>query len=226
MTVDSHDPITSAKQNILVKSTPYFYSQPWVKIEYFEPMRLSAFPEKLTQDVLMAPMSSEYPAFADEVNKPSSPVNPHGLLVKNANLLLECFFHFEGLHSKIGRDLVLYTVGKACELSSEGARTLQRHVGCTLDTLREGRMDFLRRTKGTFIPSSEDHNIGELARRVDRYIDLKSEEPQEVDEKWYEDPAFENLWFEWQGILEHKGLRTTEGHKEIGKSNKMDRKGH
>ncbi|KAG6356358.1 hypothetical protein INS49_015746 [Diaporthe citri] len=212
VTVDSDDQIISANRDILVEPTSDKYKQAIVKIEYFEPMRLSAFPDELTEAALMTPIPSEYQALEDELRRPPSPTKPHSVLVTNANLLLECFFHFEGLYLKIGRGPVLCVVGKACGLSSKRARTLQQHVGCTFDALREGRMAFLRRTIGTFIPRAEDHNVRELARLVG-YINFKSEEQQEVEERWYKDPAFEKMWSEWQEILENKGLRITEGQK-------------
>lgn len=221
VTVDSDDPIISAKRDTFVMPTPDEYKQAMLKIEYFEPMRLSAFPEELSEVVLMAPNPTESKALEDEANWSSSAVNPQGLLVKNANLLLECFFHFHGLYPKIGRDRVLFTVKKACELSS----TPSEHVGLTFETLREGRMAFLRKTKDTFILTAVDHNVRELARLVGRYINFKSEEPQEVEEEWYKDPAVKKLWLEWQNILENKGLRITEGQWETSEDNTINSKG-
>ncbi|KAI7777746.1 hypothetical protein LA080_003093 [Diaporthe eres] len=211
VTVDSDGPSISASHDTPVEPTPDDDRKAVIEIEYFEPMLLSAFPEELTQDALVAPIASRSQTLKGEVSRSSNPVHPHSLFVSNAILLLECFFHFEALHPKIGRGPVLYTVAKACELSPGRARTLQHHVACTIDTLRGSRMAFLRRTKSLFVWRAEDPNVRELARLVDRYIDLQSEEPREVEEKWYNGPAFENLWFKWQDFLESEGLKTTEG---------------
>lgn len=225
VTVDSIDPTISAEQKVVLASTPVGRKQPTVQIEYFEPMFLSDFPYRLTEEVLMAPIPSKYQAPKDEVNMPHSTADPQSVFVTNANLLLECFFHFEGLHPKIGRDLVFYTVGKACELRAEQAGDLQQHVDCIFDILRERRMAFLRRTEGTFILRAEDHNVRELARLVDRYINLDSEEPQEVEEKWYMNPVLHKLWFEWQDILQNKGLRITKGPRKTGEDKAINSKG-
>lgn len=226
VTVDSDGPSISANHDTPVEPTPDDYRKAMIEIEYFEPMLLSAFPEELTQDALMAPIASRSQTLEDEVSRSPDPVYPHSLFVSNAILLLECFFHFEALHPKIGRGPVLYTVAKACELSSGRARTLQHHVACTIDTLRGSRMAFLRRTRSLFVWRAEDPNVRELARLVDRYTNLQSEEPREVEEKWYSGPAFENLWFKWQEFLESEGLKTIEGQMETGKRNTTKWKGH
>lgn len=217
VTVDNDNPATSADQDILMEPAPDEGNQPMVQIEYFEPMPLAAFPEEINHKLLMGPIPSKYQALRDEVSQPSSPDSPHSLFVENSILLFEGFIHFAGVHSKIGRDRVLETVGMACELSSKGASTLQQHVGGTLDTLRESRVAFLQRTERIFVPWAQDPNVRELARLVDRYIRFESEEPLEVDDTWYMDPALDYLWTVWQKIVDNKDLRPVGGRRATGK---------
>lgn len=220
VTVDNENP---ADQDTPMAPAPDEGNPPMVQIEYFEPMLLAAFPEEMSRKVLMAPIPKNPAVWAD-VSRPSSPGDPQSLVVKNAILLLEAFFHFEGLHHEIGRVRVLYTAGRACELSSAGAITLQQLVGGTLDALRESRMAFLRRTRGRFVWRAEDENVRELARLVDRYISLKPEEPREVNEEWYALPALNDLWFQWQKILSNKSLRFTMDGRATGKESSFNRR--
>ncbi|KKY38977.1 hypothetical protein UCDDA912_g01009 [Diaporthe ampelina] len=221
VTVDINSPITSTMPDVLAASTPDEHEDALVQIEDFEPMRLNAFPEEITQVALMAPAPTEHETLEDDDSEPSSPTKPQALLVKNANLLFECFFHFKSLCPKIGRDSVLYMVGKACGLKPERSSTLQRHVGCTLDTLREARAAFLQTHKNRFVPRAENDHARQLARLVNRYISFTPVEPdpRDVDKMWYKDPALESLWFEWQEILESKGLRIKESQRWTGKDN-------
>lgn len=217
VTVDKDNPATSADEDILMEPAPDEGNPPMVQIEYFEPIPLAAFPEEINHKLLMGPIPSKYQALRGEVSGWSSPDNPHSLFVENAILLFEGFFHFASIHSKIGRDRVLDTVGKACELSSKGASTLQQHIGGTLDTLRESRVAFLQRTESIFVPRAQDPNVRELARLVDRYISFDPEEPLEVDDKWYMDPVLDYLWTVWQKILDNKNLRPVGDRSATGK---------
>lgn len=214
VTVDNDNPTISEDQSAPMTPARDDDKQPMVRIEYFEPMLLCAFPEELSQGILMAPIPSQSRAVELEPTRTDSPDSPHSLLVQNSILLLECFFHFGKIYPKIGRDLMLYTVGKGCELSSVAASTLQRQISRMLYTLRESRMAFLQRTKHVFVLRAEDHNVRELARLVDRYINFKPEEPQEVEDKWH---TVEGLWIDWQYILQSKGLRMTKDLTDSGK---------
>lgn len=214
VTVDNDNSAMFTDENTLMTPAPDEDKQPMVHIEYFEPMLLSAFPEELNKYILMASIPPEHQAAALKLTRPSSTDSPHSFLVKNAILLLECFFHFESIYPKIGRDLVLYTVGKGCELSSVGASTPQQQIERIVHTLSESRKAFLRRTKHTFVLRAEDHNVRELARLVDRYINFKPEEPQVVDKRWH---TVEGLWIDWQYILQSKGLRMTKDQTDSGK---------
>lgn len=213
VTVDNDYSTMSTDENTFMTPAPDEDKQPMVQIDYFEPMLLSAFPEELNKGILMAPIPSEHQAVALKLTRSSSTDNPHNPLVRNTILLLECFFHFESIYTKIGRDLVLYTVGKGCELSSVGASTLQHQLNRMLYTLWESRTAFLRRTRHMFVLRAEDHNVRELARLVDRYINFKPEEPQKVEDKWH---TVEGLWIDWQYILQSKGLRMTKDQTDSG----------
>lgn len=217
VTVYNDNSTISTDENTLMTPAPDEDKQPMVQIEYFEPMLLSAFPEELNKDILMAPTPSGYQAVELELPSPSSLDSSHSLLVQNSILLLECFFHFETVSPMIGRDLVLYTVGRGCELSSVAASTHQQQIGRMLHTLSESRMAFLRRTKNSFVLRAEDHNVRELARLVDRYINSQPEGQQEVKDKCHTRRVLKSLWIEWQDILQNKGLRITKDQTDSGK---------
>lgn len=217
VTVNNDNSTISADENTLMTPAPDEVKLPMVQIEYFEPMLLSAFPEELNKDILMAPRPSGYQADELELPGPFSLDSPHSLLVQNSILLLECFFHFESISPMIGRDLVLYTVGRGCELRSVGASTLQQQIGRILHTLSESRMAFLRRTKSAFVLRAEDPNVRELARLVDRYISSQPEGQQEVEDKWHTRRGLKSLWIDWQEVLQNKGLRITKDQMDSGK---------
>lgn len=214
VTVDVHNPIASAKPRVLADD----HKQPMLHIEYFAPIPLGKIPQQITQVVLMAPAPTEDHVVEDEV---SAPPSSHALLIKNVSMIFECFFHFQDVYAKIGRDSILYMVGKACELKAEGSSALRQHVGCILDTLREARVAFLRANKGKLILKSGDLSASELAKLVDRYISFTPEEPEprSVSKKWYKDPAVEALWLGWKEVLVSKGLRMPKVRRDTGKDN-------
>lgn len=110
MTVNNDNPVISTEQDVASAPLP----DPYIRIEYFEPMLLNSFPEDISQDVLMAAAPTEYEMLLLKSSGPPPDLQkPHSRFVSNAILLFEFFFHFQGLHPEFGRESVLYAVGKA-----------------------------------------------------------------------------------------------------------------
>lgn len=192
-----------------------------VHLEGFGPFLLSCFPDTITQVLLLAPDSIKGQATVGEVGGQRNPVKPHAVLIKNAKLLLECFFHFKDLNPKFGRERTLYIVGKACKISLAKRRSLPSHVGDILHILKESRLMFLRAKDKKSIPVADDPDLRELAKLVDQYINYKWEEPKPRDiaarsPRWCDDPLFIDLWSGWRNRRS-----AAEGQRDTGKDDSI-----
>lgn len=188
-----------------------------LQMDKFKPILLRLFPEQMKQVVLMAPVPTTDQALKDEVNGAPTPVHPNKVLIKNVALLFECFFHFKDLYPKVGRQLMLYIVGKACELDPEKSISLQGLVGRIFDALADSREMFMALNQDFSVLDAEDYGVRELAWLAESYVYFQPEEPQQVSKMWYKDPAVDTLWNEWQDILKKKGLRINEPRRQTGK---------
>lgn len=176
-----------------------------VHLDGFGPFLLSCFPDTITQVLLLAPDSIKGQATVVEVGGQPSPFEPHAVLIKNAKLLLECFFHFKDLNPKFGRDRTLYIVGKACKITLAKRRGLPSYVGDIFSILKGSRLMFLRGKEKKSIPVVDDPDVRELAKLVDQYISYKWEEPKPFDiaargPRWCDDPFFMDLWSGWRNL--------------------------
>lgn len=192
-----------------------------VHLDGFGSFLLSCFPDTITQVLLLAPDSIKGQATVVEVGGQPSPFEPHAVLIKNAKLLLECFFHFKDLNSKFGRDRTLYIVGKACKISLAKRRNLPSHVGDILHILKESRVMFLRAKDKKSIPVADDPDLRELVKLVDQYISYKWEEPKPRDiaarsPRWCDDPLFIDLWSGWRNRRS-----AAEGRRDTGKDDSI-----
>lgn len=193
-----------------------------LKMDKFEPILLRMFPNQMKQVALMAPVPTADQALNDEVN--GVPItfttfHPNKVFIKNAVLLFECFFHFKGLYPKIGRESMLYLVGKACQLNPEKSISLQELVARIFDALADSREMFMVLNQDFSVLDAEDYGVRELAWLAESYVYFQPEEPQQVSEEWYKDPAVDSLWNEWQDILKNKGLRFNKPKREPRKNN-------
>lgn len=221
VTVSTDDATTAAKQDTPTAPTPAEYKQRMVEIKNFQPMPLRAFPEELSNTLLIGPFTNKHQDLDDKVNGPSCPVHLDEVLIKNSIVLFECFFHFKDLYPKIGRDNMLYMVGRACELSCADSTSLKQRVGRTLDALADGRAKFTRTyASDVDVSKPEDADVEELAWLVDEHVNLGLQEPQTVDDMWYKNPGIGSLWSAWQKVLKKKKrLAVTNGEKKNGKDN-------
>lgn len=218
VTVHANDLIMPATQDTPTAAPLTKCDMNILQMEKFEPIFLRMFPKQMKQVVLMAPLPTNDKARHDEVNGQPRASHPHKILIKNAILLFECFLHFKALYPKIGRDLMLYIVARACEDNAEDAIILQQLADRTIRTVARSREMFLSLKQDFSLPNAEDSDVRELAWLAESYIYfLPPEEPHWVEKNWHEDEAVDTLWREWQGILKKKGLRVNEAKINLGK---------
>lgn len=208
VTVHANDLIEPATQDTPTAPPLPNFDKNVLKMEKFEPIFMRMFPKELKQVVLMAPLPTTDQALNDEINKPPRASHHHKILINNAILLFQCFLHFMDLYPKIGRDFMVYTVARACEVDAEDIIILHQLVDRTIRMIARSREMFLVMNQDFSLPNAEDSDVRELAWLADSYIYfLPPEEPHRVKKNWHEDEAVDTLWREWQDILKKKGLR-------------------
>jgi hypothetical protein len=229
VTVSTSESITPAKQDTIVTAptpaptpvpSPVDPKQRMVEIKNFQPMPLSAFPDELMNTLLIGHLVNKQRLPSDQVSVPSSPAYPYEFLIKNGILLLDCFIHFKDLYAKIGRDNMLYTVGRACEMNWQGSTSLKQDLSLTLDTLAAGRTAFLRTgdvDADFWKPENVDVQV--LAWLAQTYAHLKLQEPETVDKSWFRNPAIRSPWSAWQRVLNQKRQAFINGENKTGKDN-------